>query len=56
VAKVDADHAQGVSVRFGIRGLPTVVLFQGGAEAGRVVGADPAGLRELVKGALGAGD
>jgi thioredoxin 2 len=57
VAKVDADHAQRVSVQHGVRGLPTIVLFQSGAEAGRVVGADPAGVRELVKGALeAAGD
>jgi thioredoxin 2 len=53
VAKVDADHAQSLSVQLGVRGLPTLVLFQSGAEAGRVVGADPGGVRELVKGALG---
>lgn len=53
VVKVDADHAPGLSTELGVRGLPTLILFRGGAEAGRVVGADPAGVRQMVKGALG---
>ena len=47
VAKVDSDRAPELSQRFGIRGLPTVVLFRNGAEADRVVGMDPAGIQRL---------
>ncbi|HSG50016.1 MAG TPA: thioredoxin domain-containing protein, partial [Longimicrobiales bacterium] len=53
VAKVDSDRAPELSQRFGIRGLPTVVLFRDGAEADRVVGMDPAGIQRL--GAAGQG-
>jgi thioredoxin-like negative regulator of GroEL len=49
VAKVDSDLAPDLSVRFGIRGIPTLILFKGGAEVARVVGFDPAGLRKAVE-------
>jgi thioredoxin 2 len=49
VAKVDSDQAPQLSMQMGIRGIPTLILFRGGAEVGRVVGADVRGLRELVK-------
>lgn len=38
-AKVDTEAAQGVAARFGIRSIPTLVLFKGGREAARVSGA-----------------
>jgi thioredoxin len=41
VAKVDSDHAPGLSQRFGIRGIPTLVLFKDGRELRRKVGAGP---------------
>lgn len=41
VAKVDADAAPGVSSRLGVRGVPTLVLFAGGREQARIVGAQP---------------
>lgn len=53
VAKVDSDRAPELSQRFGIRGLPTVVLFRNGAEADRVVGMDPAGIQRLGAAAQG---
>ena len=49
VAKVDSDQAPQLSVQMGIRGIPTLILFRGGSEVGRVVGADIKGLRELVR-------
>jgi thioredoxin 2 len=49
VAKVDSDHAPRISMQYGIRGIPTLILYRGGAELGRVVGADGNGIRELVK-------
>ncbi len=41
VLKVDTDRHQAASARYGIRGIPTLILFRSGAEAGRQVGAVP---------------
>ena len=41
VAKLDTDRNPEVSQRFVIRGIPTLVLFKGGREARRKVGAAP---------------
>jgi thioredoxin 1 len=38
VGKLDIDDSPGVAAKFGIRGVPTVVVFKGGKEAGRHVG------------------
>jgi len=48
VAKVDTDRAPGLSQRYQIRGIPTLIAFQSGAEVGRIVGFDPAAIRKLV--------
>jgi len=42
VAKVDTDAVGDVASRFGIRSIPTFVLFRGGREHRRVSGAMPA--------------
>ena len=41
VAKVDTDANPAVSQRFGIRSIPTLVAFRGGAEVARELGALP---------------
>lgn len=41
VAKVDTDRAPEVAARYGIRGIPTLVLFRNGKDEGRVTGAVP---------------
>jgi thioredoxin 2 len=38
-AKVDTEAAPGVAGRFGIRSIPTLILFKNGKEAARVSGA-----------------
>jgi thioredoxin 2 len=38
-AKVDTEAAQGTAARFGIRSIPTLILFRGGRETARVSGA-----------------
>jgi len=38
VIKVDTDQHTGVTQRFGIRGIPTLIAFQKGKEIGRHVG------------------
>jgi thioredoxin-like negative regulator of GroEL len=42
VAKVDTDAQPELSARFGIRSIPTLVMFRDGHEADRVSGAMPA--------------
>jgi thioredoxin 1 len=37
--KMDVDNNQNVPQRFGIRGIPTLILFKGGQEQERIVGA-----------------
>lgn len=41
VAKVNTDEHQQWAQRFGIRGIPTLLFFQGGQEVDRIVGAVP---------------
>ena len=38
VGKLDIDDSPAVATKFGIRGVPTVVVFKGGKEAARHVG------------------
>ena len=37
--KMDVDNNQNVPQRYGIRGIPTLILFKGGQEQERIVGA-----------------
>ncbi|MEX2177988.1 MAG: thioredoxin TrxC [Gemmatimonadaceae bacterium] len=54
VAKVDTDRAHQATAPFGIRSIPTSIVFRDGKEVARTVGAMPkAGLEELLKQALG---
>jgi thioredoxin 1 len=39
VVKVNVDENPSISQRFGIKGIPTLILFKGGKEEERVVGA-----------------
>jgi len=49
VGKLDTDSAPAVSAKYGIRGIPTLILFNDGRELARQSGAMPrAGLDELV--------
>jgi thioredoxin 1 len=41
VAKLNVDHFQSVSQKFGIRGIPTIVVFSDGKEVDRIVGVKP---------------
>ena len=45
VLKLDTDANPAITTRFGIRGIPTIIAFEGGLERGRHVGA--ADLRTL---------
>jgi len=41
VGKLDVDDNQAVAQKFGIRGIPTLLLFKEGQVAGQLVGAVP---------------
>ncbi len=47
VVKIDTDQAPDLSGKFGIRSIPTVILFKDGEEVGRSVGFEPDKLRGL---------
>jgi len=46
VLKVDTDRHPGLSNRFGIRGIPTIIAFRGGREVTRIVGVPQPGVLE----------
>ena len=52
VAKVDVDANPGIPGRFGIRGIPTVILFKDGAQVDMFVGNSPQRIREMVERAV----
>ena len=41
IAKLDTDQAQRTAAKFQIRGIPTTIVFRGGAEVQRQTGALP---------------
>jgi thioredoxin 1 len=41
VGKVDADGSPELASRYGVRGLPTLLMFSGGQVVGQLVGAVP---------------
>ena len=52
VAKVDVDSNPGIPGQFGIRGIPTVILFKDGQQVDIFVGNSPQKVREMVERAL----
>ena len=49
IAKLNTDHSSRTASGFGIRGIPTMIVFQGGKEVARQSGAVPLeGLKQLV--------
>ncbi len=53
IVKVDVDKARGLSAKLGIRGVPTLIVYKGGTEVGKHVGAlNKAQLDKLLGSAL----
>ena len=48
VVKVDTDHAPEVAMKYEIRSIPTLILFQGGEEQERSIGFEPERVRALI--------
>ena len=42
VVKINTDEQPDLQARFGVRSIPTLILFEGGVEKDRVIGARPA--------------
>lgn len=53
VAKLDVDQHQMVPQQFGIRSIPTLLLFKGGRVVDTVVGGDKSRLEESVRKLVG---
>ena len=52
-AKLDTEPAPEIAARYGIRSIPTLIVFRGGKEAARISGAmDARGIESWVSGAL----
>jgi len=41
VGKLNTDDNQGVAAQFGIMSIPTLMIFKGGKEVARIIGAQP---------------
>ena len=55
ILKFNVDLDPNVAVRYHVRGIPTLVLFKGGKEAGRLVGAhEKDQITALIDGAMAA--
>ena len=49
VAKVDVDSNPSIPGQFGIRGIPTVILFKDGQPVDQYVGNNPGAIKEMVE-------
>jgi thioredoxin 1 len=49
VVKLDVDANRGTTQRYGVQAFPTLLLFEAGQVADKVVGANPMGLRKMVE-------
>ncbi len=49
VGKVDVDQAPALSSKFRIQSIPCIIGFRNGVEVGRVIGNNPAKVRELAE-------
>lgn len=48
ITKLDTDRHPASAVRYGIRGIPTLIVFKGGTEVARQVGAVPKGALDSI--------
>ncbi|KAK6511183.1 Cytoplasmic thioredoxin isoenzyme 2 [Arthrobotrys musiformis] len=50
--KVDVDEVSDVAAEFGVRAMPTFMIFRSGEKVSEVVGANPAALKGAVQSAV----
>lgn len=53
VAKMDVDENQAVAQQYGIRSIPTLLIFKGGKVVDTVIGSDKTRLEQSVKKVIG---
>ena len=54
IAKVNTDENQDLAIRFGIRGIPSLLIMKDGEEVERIVGVSPAAkLKERIDSVIG---
>ncbi len=49
IAKLDVDQNQNTASQFGVRSIPTLILFENGKQKETIVGADPNRIKEVLK-------
>lgn len=55
IAKLNIDDHPDTPAKYGVRGIPTMILFKGGAPAATKIGAEPKGrIKAWLEGELGA--
>ena len=52
IAKVDIDSEGSIAARYGITGIPTVILFKDGLEVKRIIGAQQKGVYQAALDAI----
>ncbi|MBU2511782.1 thioredoxin TrxA [bacterium] len=52
VAKLDVDKNQENAAKYGVRSIPTLIVFKNGEQADLFVGADPGKIRQMVDKAI----
>ncbi len=52
VAKMDVDKNQENAAKYGVRSIPTLIIFKNGEQADLFVGADPGKIRQMVDKAI----
>ena len=54
IAKLNIDDHPDAPARYGVRGIPTMILFKGGSPAATKIGAEPKGrIKAWLEGELG---
>ncbi len=48
IAKLNVDQNAQAASRFGVRSIPTLILFENGEQKEMIVGADPTKIRQIV--------
>jgi len=51
IAKLNVDQNAQAATRFGVRSIPTLILFENGEQKEMMVGADPTKIRQIVSSA-----
>jgi len=51
IAKLNVDEHTQYAAQFGVRSIPTLILFKNGEQADMIIGADPGKIKKLIESA-----